>query len=257
MAIPSPTTGTLILAALASGSGALGGTLTASTVSGVATFASLVLTGTVGKHTINFTSGALTGVTTGAIAVSAGNAAALAFSQQPSTSIRRHQHSRRRFRSGCLTVRGTWITTATTSITIAIGNNPGTSTLGGSATQSASAGVAVFPGVWVAQPGGYRLHSVASGGALTPATSTGFDITPAAASALAFIVQPGYAEVAGVAIAPALQVEVRDALGNRGPRPPPPTSRWPSAPTPAAARSAARTHSERRGRRAQPRHPLH
>ena len=87
-----PTSGTLITAALASGSGTLGGTLTASTVNGVATFAGLVLTGTVGNYTLNFTSGALTGVTTGAIAVSAGVPAVARVRATAQHVDCRHQH---------------------------------------------------------------------------------------------------------------------------------------------------------------------
>ncbi|MGH9260647.1 MAG: S8 family serine peptidase, partial [Acidimicrobiales bacterium] len=48
---------------------------------------------------------------------------------------------------------------------------------------------------------------------LTPATSAAFGITPAAATQLAFNVQPG-TTTAGATITPAIQVTARDALGN-------------------------------------------
>ena len=201
-----------VTAALASGAGTLGGTLNAGAVSGVATFTNLTLTGTVGNYTINFTSGALSGITTGAIALSAGVPASLDYQAQPTTSVAGTSITppvRVRVLDGA----GNVVTTASTSITLAIGNNPGGSTLGGTTTVAAASGVAQFNGLSLNKTGtGYTLN--ANGGALPQATSTAFDITPAAASALAFFVQPS-AAVAGVAIAPAVQVEVQDALGNR------------------------------------------
>jgi len=207
-----PSNGVTITAALASGSGALSGTLTATTVSGVASFTNLSLTGTAGNYTIIFTSGALASVTTGTIALSAGAPAALDFQAQPTTSIAGTSITPP-IRVRVLDGAGNVVTTATTPITLAIGNNPSGGTLGGTATVSASAGVAQFNGLSLNKSGtGYTL--VATGGALPSATSTAFDIAPAAASAIAFSVQPSTV-AAGAAIAPAVQVEVQDALGNR------------------------------------------
>jgi len=207
-----PTSGTPIVANLASGAGTLGGTLTANTVNGVATFTNLALTGTAGNYTVNFTSGVLTNVTTGTIALSAGVPASLAFQASPVTTAAGaalNPAAQVRILDGA----GNLVTTATTAITLAIGANPGGSTLSGTTTQNAVAGVATFPGLSLNRTGtAYTL--TASGGALPLATSTVFDITPGTAAALAFTVEPSTV-VAGVAIAPAVQVEVRDALGNR------------------------------------------
>jgi len=80
-------------------------------------------------------------------------------------------------------------------------------------TQSATSGVAQFNGLSLDRSGtGYTL--VANGGGLNAGTSASFDITPAAANRVAFVVQPS-AVIAGASIAPAVQVEVQDALGNR------------------------------------------
>src|SRR5207245_2614948 len=68
------TSGTVVTAAIATGSGALGGTLTATTASGVATFTNVVITGVVGDRTLNFTATALTGATSGTITTTAGAA---------------------------------------------------------------------------------------------------------------------------------------------------------------------------------------
>ncbi len=83
---PVTTNGTTITAALASGSGTLGGTLTALTVSGVATFTNLAVTGPTGTYTIRFTSGSLTPDTSTVITIGAGVASTLAMTTQPSAS---------------------------------------------------------------------------------------------------------------------------------------------------------------------------
>ena len=101
----------------------------------------------------------------------------------------------------------------TTQVTIAFGTNAGSGTLGGTKTVTVANGVASFTTLNVDRTGtGYTL--TATSGTLTAATSTGFNITPAGASALAFIVQPSTV-TAGSPISPAVQVEVRDGLGNR------------------------------------------
>src|SRR6185436_2622413 len=104
------------------------------------------------------------------------------------------------------------VTSSSASITVAIGTNPGGGTLSGTLTVAAVSGVASFSNLSVDKVGtGYTLTSTAA--ALTGATSAAFNVTPAAASKLAFTVQPANA-VAGVAIAPAVQVTVQDAFGN-------------------------------------------
>ena len=54
---------------------------------------------------------------------------------------------------------------------------------------------------------------LATSGVLTSATSNSFDISPGAATQLAFTAQPTDV-LAGVSIAPAVQVTVRDSQGN-------------------------------------------
>ncbi len=73
-----------VTAALASGPGTLGGTLTATAVNGVASFPNLVLTGQAGSYTIDFSSGALTKATSNAFQVQAASpATTLVFSTTP------------------------------------------------------------------------------------------------------------------------------------------------------------------------------
>lgn len=62
------------------------------------------------------------------------------------------------------------------SVTISIGINPGAGTLGGTLTEPITDGYATFSDLTLDTPGnGYTL--TASGGSLTPATTTAFDVT--------------------------------------------------------------------------------
>ena len=101
-----------------------------------------------------------------------------------------------------------------TQVTVAIGTDAGPGgALTGLATVSAVAGIANFTNLAIAKAGaGYTLTAAATG--LTGATSGNFNIAPGAATQLAFTVQPTAAP-ASVALSPAVQVTVQDALGNR------------------------------------------
>ncbi len=203
------TTGTLVTATFASGTGTLAGA-TASTVAGVATFTSLSVTGLVGNYSLRFDAPSLTGVTGASFPITAGTPVALAFIVQPvSTAAGSAIPSPQvEVRDGA----GNRVTTATTSITLGFGSNPGGSTLSGTVTQSAVAGVATFPGLSLNRTGtGYTF--TADGGALPQATSSAFNITPGAPASVAFVGQPS-AVTAGASIAPAVTVEIRDALSN-------------------------------------------
>ena len=99
----------------------------------------------------------------------------------------------------------------TDAITLEIANNPGTATLGGQLTRNAVNGVATFPDLTLNQiSNGYTLSASASG--LPDETSAAFDVTATPVAKLVFSVQPSDA-VAGVDIAPAVQVEIQDQGG--------------------------------------------
>ncbi len=208
------TTGTTITASLAAGGATLGGTLTANTASGVATFTNLVLTGTAGSYSLSFASAGLTGVASGPIALTAGTPAALAFAQQPSTVTAGNAIA------PAVTVRvvdgaGNTVTTANNTVTVAIGTNPGGSTLGGTVSVAAVSGVATFGAVTLDRSGaGYTLTAAATG--LTGATSAGFTVNPGAASALAITTAPTAGQ-SGSAVTPQPVVRLVDANGNTVP----------------------------------------
>ena len=102
-------------------------------------------------------------------------------------------------------------TNSTANVTLAIGANPGGSTLSGTTTVAAVAGVATFTDVRLNNAGtGYTL--TASSGALTAATSTAFDISGGVPTQLAFVSQPT-TTTAGAVIA-SFQVAIRDVNNN-------------------------------------------
>ena len=90
--------------------------------------------------------------------------------------------------------------------TVTIAATSGGATLSGTTTVTAVNGVATFTDLSINKAGaGYTL--TVSDGSLAAATSAGFTISPAAASELIIVNQPGAATV-GVALSPAVMVAV-------------------------------------------------
>jgi hypothetical protein len=107
--------------------------------------------------------------------------------------------------------RGNIVTSGRTSVTLALGNNPGGGTLSGTVTVPAVDGVATFRDLSLDTSGtGYTL--VAEATALSRATSSPFKVTFEPAQ-LVFQVQPSWTRP-GQAIFPPVQVAVLDVQGN-------------------------------------------
>ena len=107
---------------------------------------------------------------------------------------------------------GNTVTSFAGNVTLAIGTNPGGSTLGGTLTVAAVAGIATFSNLTLNQPGtGYTLAASATG--LASATSAAFNVSGGVPTQLAIVQQPSNA-TAGAAITPAVTVQIRDANGN-------------------------------------------
>src|SRR5207244_6168802 len=99
----------------------------------------------------------------------------------------------------------------TGAVGVALGSNPGGSTLGGTTPVTAVSGVATFFVSLNKAGTGYTLTASASG--FTPVTSTPFDIKPGTATRRAIAQQPG-TTVAGAANSPAVQVTALEPAGN-------------------------------------------
>ncbi|BCU78627.1 hypothetical protein llg_33420 [Luteolibacter sp. LG18] len=192
------------------GSGTLSGTATVAAVSGTATFSNLSIDKTGTGYTLTGASSGLTGATSGTFNITPAAPNKLAFAQQPSNTVAGVSIAP----AVTVQIQDTFgnLTTSTANVTVAIGTNPGSGTLSGTATVAAVSGVATFSNLSIDKIGtGYTLTGASSG--LTGATSGTFNITPAAPNKLAFLQQPSNA-VAGVAIAPAVTVQIQDTFGN-------------------------------------------
>jgi hypothetical protein len=146
------------------------------------------------------------------ITVNPAGAAKLAFTQQPSNSTGGVAFPTQP-RVGIQDQFGNTVTTDTSSVTLAIGTNPGGGALTCTANpQAASSGVASFAGCKIDKAGtGYTL--TATDGTLTSATSSSFNVTVGPAAKLAFVQQPAGA-FTGAAFTTQPQVAVQDAGGN-------------------------------------------
>ena len=196
------------------GSGTLTGGSAVTVSSGVATFSSLSINKVGTGYTLTASSTPMfTPATSSAFNITPGAATQLAFIQGPSD-----------------TQAGSAISPAVTvavedasgnvetgdngsQVSLAIGTNPGSGTLTGGSAVTVSSGVATFSSLSINKVGtGYTL-TASSTPMFTPATSSAFNITPGAATQLAFIQGPSDTQ-AGSAISPAVTVAVEDASGN-------------------------------------------
>ena len=194
--------------------GTLSGTKTVAAVNGVATFSGLSIDNVGTGYRLAASSSGLTGATSTSFnIIEAPIPTALAFVVQPSntgtgSSITPAVQVEIRDQSGAR------VTTATNSVTLAIGTNPAGGTLSGTTTVASVNGVATFSGLSIDRAGtGYTLAATSQG--LTSAISSAFNLTaPPLPTSLGFAVQPSNS-VVGTAITPAVQVEIRDQFGAR------------------------------------------
>jgi uncharacterized protein YccT (UPF0319 family) len=205
--------GVIVTAAIASGDGTLGGTLTATTdVAGLATFTDLSITGLAGERTLSFTSGTLTAATSSAIDITAGAATQLTITTQPSATAASGtafaQQPAIQLRDGG----GNAVAQADVVVTAAIASGDGT--LGGTVESTTdAAGLATFADLSITGLVGERTLSFTSG-TLTAATSSAIDITAGTATQLTIPTQPSATAASGAAFAQQPAIQLRDGGGN-------------------------------------------
>src|SRR5207247_592424 len=102
------------------------------------------------------------------------------------------------------------LTSSTANVTVAA-SGPGAFTAASTTTVAAVAGTATFSNLHLNTAGSYTIAASSTG--LTGATSTSFTVTALAADHLPFLQQPTNT-VAGVAITPAVTVQVFDPFNN-------------------------------------------
>ena len=147
-----------VTVALASGpSGAtLGGTKTLNVVNGVASFTDLTLDQAATGDSLQTTASNIPPVTTGDFAVVPGVPTQVVVTSQPTSPVTVGQQFG--FTATVEDAYGNAETGYSGNVSVAIGTNPGGSTLGGTTTLAASQGVATFTDLTLGQPGnGYTL----------------------------------------------------------------------------------------------------
>ena len=196
---------------IGTGSGTLAGTMSMAAVSGVATFSNLSINLVGTGYTLAASATGLTSATSGAFNILVGAPAKLAFTTQPSNVAAASSIAPAVIVS-VEDAAGNVVPTATNSVTVAIGANPSSGVLSGTATAAATAGGASFSNLSINKVGtGYTLTASAAG--LTGATSTAFNVTPGAPAKLIFTTQPPNT-AAGASISPAVQVTIEDSQSN-------------------------------------------
>jgi parallel beta-helix repeat protein len=191
--------------------GVLSGTTAISVVNGLASFTDLAISRAGVGYTLVATTDGGAAATSEPFTIAAGPATQLVFSTQPGGAPALSPLNPQPVVSA-LDANGDVATSYTGTVTLALGNNPGSGVLSGTVTISAVNGVASFSGLSVSAPGvGYTL--VATGEGLTPATSEPFTVTAElVATQLVFSTQPGGA-AAGAPLNPQPVVSVLDQNG--------------------------------------------
>lgn len=188
---PVNQSGIVITATINTGPGgsSVGGTTTATTNgSGLATFSTLNISGPVGTYTLHFASGSLTAVNSGNIALSAGNAAKLSITTQPSSSAQSGVAFGQQPVIQVLDAANNPVSQSLISVTATI--NSGGGAIGGTTSVNTnSSGVATFTNLSIAGTIGNRtLHFAAT--SLTAVNSATINLTAGPASKLVFTTQP-------------------------------------------------------------------
>jgi Big-like domain-containing protein len=206
----NPVNGVVVTAALASGGGTLGGTLTAtSNASGAASFTNLSITGSAGDRTLSFSAPGVASATSDAISVTV-SPSQLSLTTQPSSSVQ----------SGVPFVFQPVVLVKDASnnplggieVTAAISSGGGT--LGGTLTATSNAsGIATFTDLSISGTIGKRKLSFSA----PPAplvTSNDITVTAGPASQLTITTQPGTPALVNTNFSPQPVIQLRDASGN-------------------------------------------
>jgi hypothetical protein len=180
-------------------------------ISGVVTFSGCSINTAGTNYRLRATDGSLSATDSAAFNITVGPSAQLLFTQQPSSSTGGVALPTQP-KVAIEDAGGNIVTSDSSTVTLAIGTNPGGGTLSG-CTQTESNGVVTFSGCKIDKAGnGYTLTASENG--LTSATSNTFNITVGSAAQLAFTQQPvgNVAEATNFTTSP--KVSIEDAGGN-------------------------------------------
>src|SRR5216117_2972514 len=192
------------------GGGTLAGTATVTAANGVATFSGLSVNKAGSGYTLTAAATGLRTSTSAPFTITVGALAQLVFTVQPTNVVAGATIAPAVQVTG-QDAQGNTVTAFSGNVILAIGSNPGGGTLAGTTTVAAVGGVAAFPGLSINKVG--SAYTLTAGAAGLTQTSAAFNVTPGAATQLAFTVPPT-STTAGAAITPAVQVTAQDAQGN-------------------------------------------
>lgn len=185
-------------------------TAVVSATTGLATFTGLTLNELVGPYTLTFSGPGLTSVISTAITVSAGAAAKLIITTEPSVTTASGAVLAQQPVVKVEDVAGNVVASNASTITATISTG-GVSVA--PATKVAVAGVATYTGFTVNAPTGTYTVTF-SDGALTPAVSTSVALTVGAPSQLVIATEPSASVATGVALGSQPVIKVEDTGGN-------------------------------------------
>jgi Bacterial Ig-like domain (group 2) len=193
------------------GGATLGGTTTVTAVNGIATFTGLSLNRPGSGYTLVFSSTTLSSATSSPFGIVAGSAARLVFGAM-SSAVDVGIAIAPPIQVTAQDSAGNTVTSFTGAVTMAIGNNPGASTLSGTLTRTAVAGVATFNDLSLNKKGAsYTLVASASG--MAGGTSAAFNAAAGAPTGISVVSGGGQTAAAGTTLSP-IVLKLRDALDN-------------------------------------------
>lgn len=198
-----------ITLALTAGTGAVTGTMTATAVSGLATFAGLHMDLVGTNKVLTASSSGLASGASSAFTITPGAASKLAYTTQPGGGVAGTAWAQQPVVQ-ILDAADNLVTTSTATVTLTL--TTGTGTVSGTRVLAAVGGIATYSGLSLNLVGTNKILTASASG-LTAAVSDSFTITHAAANRLAFTTQPGGGQ-ASAAWAQQPVVEVRDSFNN-------------------------------------------
>ncbi|HJR36193.1 MAG TPA: Ig-like domain-containing protein [Gemmatimonadales bacterium] len=207
--------GVAVTAGIASGSATLGGSTTATTnAAGLATFATLSLTGTASAVTLAFSAAGVTPANSGPISLAPPPPSALVIVTQPSATAPSGVPFPVQPAVKLRDASGNDVQTAGVAISASLASGPAGGILnGGTVVQTTGTGTATFANLAITGPvGSYTIQFAASG--LASTTSAAIAVTAAPPAALSVTTQPGTPAVNGSQLSPQPAVQLRDAAGN-------------------------------------------
>lgn len=206
---PVSQAGVQVTAAIGSGASLIGPVTATTDGTGLATFAGLGVSGTVGTYQLSFTASGLTGTQSANVAVTPGPASQLSITTQPSSPIISGTAFATQPVIQLRDAAGNAVSQSGVGVSAAV-TGGGATTVGTATATTNSSGIAAFAGLGISGAGTWTLTFSATG--LTSVTSSAVVVTEPA-SQVSMVTQPSANAQNGVAFAAQPSVRLRDTGG--------------------------------------------